>query len=98
MRTMPGPRRLASAAASAKSARCSSRRRSAAGWSLISARYWAPASDGDTCFTPDQHPLDLELVVEDDQVGGGADCDPPDLCVDHAGGDGGCSVERGLER
>src|SRR5918994_4108607 len=66
--------RLASAATSANSVSCASRRRSAAGCSRISSSSAAPGgssatgSGSDKRLAPDEHAVDLEVVVEDDQV------------------------------
>ena len=88
MRDEPDERRCvrrASAATSANSDSCESRRRSAAGCSRISSSSAAPGGSGgtgsgsDKVFAPDEHAVDLEVVVEHDDVRAHAALDPPDL-------------------
>src|SRR4029450_385572 len=79
IRTVVASRRCISSATRAKSASCSSSRSSASGCSRISARNRAPgcsgggsastASGNDTFLPADEHPVDLEVVVDDDDVG-----------------------------
>src|SRR5262249_59092941 len=85
MRTVLAPRSRAVAATRAKSASCSSSARSACGCSRISARKTAPGgsattvSGDDTGLAADADAFDLEVVVQDEQVGLGADLQPPEL-------------------
>src|SRR6188508_3444080 len=85
------------------SASCSSRRRSAAGCSRISARKRvpgsAPFSAGDKALTANEGANDLEGVVEDDDVGGAARRQAYDRRVaQEARGHAGRRLERTLER
>src|SRR5918994_1447022 len=97
--------RLASEATSANSDSCESRRRSAAGCSRISSSSAAPGgssargSGSDKVFAPNEHAVDLEVVVEHDDVGAHAALDPSDLeLADDPGRDRRRRGERVRER
>src|SRR5262245_52407504 len=89
----------------AYAASCSSSARSAAGCSRISARNCCPgppvaiSSASDTRLSADENALDAKTVVEDDDVRGDAARDTAGrVGAEDPGGDGGCRVERLLER
>src|SRR3954463_10914774 len=100
------PRRCASAATRAYASSCSSSARSAAGGPRISDRKVAPpacgrgaASGNDTRLTPDADSVELEVVVEDDEVGGRADVEATEAGgAEHAGGDPGGGLNRLAQR
>src|SRR2546423_13097209 len=77
-RTIVAPRSRAVAATRANSRSCSRSPRSACGCSRISPRNWEPGSGGrpgsvsagDELIASDEHALDVEVVRQDDDVGG----------------------------
>src|ERR671923_285526 len=92
MRTVVARRSCIRAATRAKASSCPSSRSSAPGCCRISVRKVAPpsgsagaASGNDTFLAPDEHPLDVEPVVDDDDVGRRAGDEAERRLADHTG-------------